>query len=98
MKVWSNKTSNQQDPNLEKLLSLANAAKEYVEDEDGEIDISDCILKIQKLILISELIHEIFIVLNLLRITFQNYHIVQRKQFQNISKDLHIRVKKLSTH
>lgn len=34
--------------NLEKLLSLANAAKEYVEDE--EIDIKDCILKIQKLI------------------------------------------------
>lgn len=34
--------------NLEKLLSLANAAKEYI--QDGEIDISDCILKIQKLI------------------------------------------------
>jgi hypothetical protein len=36
--------------NLEKLLSLANAAKEYVSDEKGEIDIYVCIEKIQKLI------------------------------------------------
>lgn len=36
--------------NLEKLLSLANAAKEYVTDEDGDIDIEDYISKIQKLI------------------------------------------------
>jgi hypothetical protein len=36
--------------NLEKLLSLANAAKEYVSDDKGEIDIYDCIEKIQKLI------------------------------------------------
>ncbi len=36
--------------NLEKLLSLANAAKEYVTDDDGEIDLAEYILKIQKLI------------------------------------------------
>lgn len=36
--------------NLEKLLSLANAAKEYVTDDEGEIDLGIYILKIQKLI------------------------------------------------
>ena len=48
--IDKNKEDDSYIKNLEKLLSLANAAKEYVEDEDGEIDISDCILKIQKLI------------------------------------------------
>jgi len=36
--------------NLEKLLSLANSAKEYVADDSGEIDLSEYITKIQNLI------------------------------------------------